>query len=35
LFPTDVERAIALHFTLTESLPSPDGVKFEVYHYHP
>ena len=35
LFPADAERTIALHFTLTESLPSPDGLNFAVYHYHP
>ena len=32
-FPSDAERAIAQHFTLTETLPSPDGLKFDVYRY--
>src|SRR5205814_8938563 len=31
LFPSDAERAIAQHFTLSESLQSPDGLTFQVY----
>ncbi|HEX8968837.1 MAG TPA: hypothetical protein VF937_13205, partial [Chloroflexota bacterium] len=33
LFPADAERAIAEHFELTESLPSPDGLRFDVYRF--
>lgn len=33
LFPADVERAIALHFAETETLPAPDGVTFRVYRF--
>jgi hypothetical protein len=33
LFPTEAERAIAAHFTLTETLQGPDGLTFRVYDY--
>ena len=33
LFPSDAERAIEQHFTLSETLPSPDGVTFRVYRF--
>ena len=33
LFPADAERAIAQHFKLTETLPSPDGLTFQVFRY--
>ena len=29
----DAERAIAEYFTVTETLPSPDGLTFHVYRY--
>ena len=32
-FPADAERTIAQHFTLEQSLPSPDGLTFQVYRY--
>lgn len=34
LFPADAERTIAQYFTVTETLASPDGLTFQVYHYH-
>jgi hypothetical protein len=34
LFPADAERAMAQHFTVTETLPSPDGLTFQVLTYH-
>jgi hypothetical protein len=34
-FPTDVEATLAQHFTVTETLPSPDGLTFRVFRYHP
>ena len=33
LFPLDAEGAIDQHFTLDETLASPDGVTFRVYRY--
>ena len=33
LFPVEAERAIDQHFTLTETLASPDGLTFRVYRY--
>jgi hypothetical protein len=33
LFPAEAERAIAEHFALIETLPSPDGLTFQVYRY--
>jgi hypothetical protein len=33
LFPLDAERAIAQHFSMSETLPSPDGLTFRVYRY--
>jgi hypothetical protein len=33
LFPADAERAIAQHFRLTETLPSPDGLTFQIFTY--
>jgi len=35
LFPADAERTIAQFFTVTETLPSPDGLTFQVHRYHP
>ena len=35
LFPADAERAFTQHFTLTETLPSPDGLTFQVLAYQP
>jgi hypothetical protein len=35
LFPLEAERAIAQHFSVSETLPSPDGITFRVYRYHP
>jgi hypothetical protein len=35
LFPADAERAIAQHYSLSESLASPDGLTFSVYRYQP
>jgi hypothetical protein len=35
LFPADAERAIQQHFTLAETLASPDGLTFNVYRYRP
>jgi hypothetical protein len=32
-FPLEAEQAIAQHFALIESLPSPDGLTFQVYRY--
>jgi hypothetical protein len=32
--PFDAERVLRTHFTLVESLPSPDGLTFQVYRYH-
>jgi hypothetical protein len=34
LFPADAERAIAQHFSVVETLVSPDGLTFQVYRYH-
>jgi hypothetical protein len=34
-FPADAEQALTRHFALVESLPSPDGLTFQVYRYHP
>jgi hypothetical protein len=34
LFPVEAARAIQQHFTLIESLASPDGLTFRVYRYH-
>jgi hypothetical protein len=33
LFPAEAEQAIADHFTLSETLSSPDGLTFRVYDY--
>jgi hypothetical protein len=33
LFPVEAERAIRQHFTLDETLSSPDGLAFRVYRY--
>jgi hypothetical protein len=33
LFPLDAEQAIAQHFSLSETLQSPDGLTFRVYEY--
>jgi hypothetical protein len=33
LFPADAERAIGQHYSLAESLRSPDGLTFNVYRY--
>jgi hypothetical protein len=33
LFPLEAEQAIAQHFTLSETLQSPDGLTFRVYDY--
>jgi hypothetical protein len=33
LFPADAERSFAQHFSVTETLASPDGLTFQVYHY--
>jgi hypothetical protein len=33
LFPSDAERAIEEHFTLSEILDGPDGLTFRVYDY--
>lgn len=33
LFPLDAERAIDQHFTLSETLASPDGITFRVFRY--
>jgi hypothetical protein len=33
LFPADAERAIDQHFTLSETLASPDGLTFRVFTY--
>ncbi|MGI9148896.1 MAG: hypothetical protein ACR2IK_20495 [Chloroflexota bacterium] len=33
LFPSEAERAIRLHFRLSESLASPYGLRFDVYRY--
>ena len=33
LLPVEAERAIAQHFALIETLPSPDGLTFQVYRY--
>jgi hypothetical protein len=33
LFPAEAENAIQQHFTLTESLSSPDGLNFRIYRY--
>jgi hypothetical protein len=35
LFPADAERAILQHFTLADTLASPDGLTFNVYQYRP
>jgi hypothetical protein len=34
LFPSEAEQAIEDHFTLSETLPSPDGLTFRVWNYH-
>jgi len=33
LFPADAEQAIREHFTLSETLSSPDGLTFKIYDY--
>jgi len=33
LFPADAERTIAQYFSVVETLPSPDGLTFQVYRY--
>ncbi len=33
LFPGDAERAIQQHFSLAQTLTSPDGLTFRVYRY--
>jgi hypothetical protein len=33
LFPAEAEQAIQQHFTLTETLASPDGLTFRVYQF--
>jgi hypothetical protein len=33
LFPAEAERAIAQHYALDETLPSPDGLTFRVYRF--
>jgi hypothetical protein len=33
LFPAEAEQAIAQHFTLTQTLASPDGLTFRVYEF--
>jgi hypothetical protein len=32
-FPADVDRALAEHYVVTETLDSPDGLTFTVYRY--
>jgi hypothetical protein len=34
LFPVEAEQAIAQHYTLAQTLPSPDGLTFRVYEFH-
>ena len=33
LFPVEAEQAVNQHFTLAETLASPDGLTFQVYDY--
>ena len=35
LFPLDAQQAIESHFSVAESLTSPDGLTFKVYRFRP